>query len=143
MKLGQTNRPISLALITPRNMSTIPLIVDGRDVLSPVQGTVVNEYAQEPVLYQSATKELALQAAQSSAQAFASWSKTTPIERRTLLFKLAQVCDPEPRGISGRPSLIKATRFCAIEPRKSSACVMKRSIVAPDGQRLSPTTPSV
>ncbi|KAH1502448.1 hypothetical protein KXX06_000885 [Aspergillus fumigatus] len=72
-------------------MSTIPLIVDGRDVLSPVQGTVVNEYAQEPVLYQSATKELALQAAQSSAQAFASWSKTTPIERRTLLFKLAQV----------------------------------------------------
>ncbi|KAH1387515.1 hypothetical protein KXW89_004130 [Aspergillus fumigatus] len=72
-------------------MSTIPLIVDGRDVLSPVQGTVVNEYAQEPVLYQSATKELALQAAQSSAQAFASWLKTTPIERRTLLFKLAQV----------------------------------------------------
>ncbi|KAF7184080.1 hypothetical protein CNMCM7691_004639 [Aspergillus felis] len=72
-------------------MSTIPLIIDGRDVLSPLQGTVVNPYDQGPVLYQGATKELALQAAQSSAQAFATWSKTTPIERRTLLFKLAEV----------------------------------------------------
>ncbi|GFF57513.1 vanillin dehydrogenase [Aspergillus udagawae] len=72
-------------------MSSIPLIIDGRDVLSPLQGTVVNAYAQGPVLYQGATKELALQAAQSSALAFATWSKTTPIERRTLLFKLAEV----------------------------------------------------
>ncbi|GFF54094.1 vanillin dehydrogenase [Aspergillus udagawae] len=72
-------------------MSSIPLIIDGRDVLSPLQGTVVNAYAQGPVVYQGATKELALQAAQSSAQAFATWSKTTPIERRTLLFKLAEV----------------------------------------------------
>ncbi|KAF7128508.1 hypothetical protein CNMCM5793_003296 [Aspergillus hiratsukae] len=72
-------------------MSTIPLIIDGQDVLSPLQGAVVNAYAQGPVLYQGATKELALQAAQSSAQAFATWSKTTPIERRTLLFKLAEV----------------------------------------------------
>ncbi|GIJ92147.1 hypothetical protein Asppvi_011123 [Aspergillus pseudoviridinutans] len=72
-------------------MSTIPLIIDGRDVPSPLQGTVVNPYDQGPVLYQGATKELALQAAQSSAQAFTTWSKTTPVERRTLLFKLAEV----------------------------------------------------
>ncbi|KAE8415987.1 Aldehyde/histidinol dehydrogenase [Aspergillus pseudocaelatus] len=74
-------------------MSTIPLIIDGQDILLPHDrhGTVVNAYAQGPILYQGATKELALQAAQSSAQAFAAWSKTTPIERRTFLFKLAEV----------------------------------------------------
>ncbi|BAE55370.1 unnamed protein product [Aspergillus oryzae RIB40] len=74
-------------------MSTIPLIIDGEDVLLPHDrhGTVANAYAEGPTLYQGATKELALQAAQSSAQAFAAWSKTTPIERRTLLFKLAEV----------------------------------------------------
>ncbi|KAK6813790.1 hypothetical protein RU639_010223 [Aspergillus parasiticus] len=74
-------------------MSTIPLIIDGEDVLLPHDrhGTVANAYAEGPILYQGATKELALQAAQSSAQAFAAWSKTTPIERRTLLFKLAEV----------------------------------------------------
>ncbi|RAQ65996.1 aldehyde dehydrogenase [Aspergillus flavus] len=74
-------------------MSTIPLIIDGEDVLLPHdrRGTVANVYAEGPTLYQGATKELALQAAQSSAQAFAAWSKTTPIERRTLLFKLAEV----------------------------------------------------
>ncbi|QMW26550.1 hypothetical protein G4B84_001795, partial [Aspergillus flavus NRRL3357] len=75
------------------NMSTIPLIIDGEDVLLPHDrhGTVANVYAEGPTIYQGATKELALQAAQSSAQAFAAWSKTTPIERRTLLFKLAEV----------------------------------------------------
>ncbi|UCK59133.1 hypothetical protein AFCA_001957 [Aspergillus flavus] len=74
-------------------MSTIPLIIDGEDVLLPHDrhGTVANVYAEGPTIYQGATKELALQAAQSSAQAFAAWSKTTPIERRTLLFKLAEV----------------------------------------------------
>ncbi|KAJ1716703.1 aldehyde dehydrogenase [Aspergillus flavus] len=74
-------------------MSTIPLIIDGEDVLLPHDrhGTVANAYAEGPTLFQGATKELALQAAQSSAQAFAAWSKTTPIERRTLLFKLAEV----------------------------------------------------
>lgn len=75
-------------------MWTTPLIIDGQDVLLPMshrQGTLVDANGQDTVLYQGATKELALQAADSCAQAFAAWSKTTPIERRTLLFKLAEV----------------------------------------------------
>ncbi|CEJ58306.1 hypothetical protein PMG11_06968 [Penicillium brasilianum] len=59
--------------------------------MSHRQGTVVDANGQDTVFYQGATKELALQAADSCAQAFAAWSKTTPIERRTLLFKLAEV----------------------------------------------------
>lgn len=75
-------------------MSTTPLIIDAQDVVSALherQGTIFYADYQSPTLYQGATKELALQAAESSAQAFLTWSKTTPIERRTLLFKLAEV----------------------------------------------------
>ncbi|RAL13945.1 putative aldehyde dehydrogenase [Aspergillus homomorphus CBS 101889] len=76
------------------SLPIVPLIIDGQDILlSPAerQGTVANRYAGGPVLYQGATRDLALRAAQSSAQAFTTWSKTTPIERRTLLFKLALI----------------------------------------------------
>jgi acyl-CoA reductase-like NAD-dependent aldehyde dehydrogenase len=41
--------------------------------------------------FQGATKELAIRAAESSARAFASWSKTDPVERRELLQTLAQI----------------------------------------------------
>ncbi|OJJ96683.1 hypothetical protein ASPACDRAFT_1859352 [Aspergillus aculeatus ATCC 16872] len=76
------------------SQDTVPLIIDGQDIrcsLKERQGTVANQYPGGPVSYQGATRDLALQAAQSSARAFTTWSKTTPIERRTLLFKLAQI----------------------------------------------------
>ncbi|RDH27566.1 Aldehyde/histidinol dehydrogenase [Aspergillus welwitschiae] len=90
-------------------MSTIPLIIDGQDVVLPFherQGTIINAYGQDSVRYQGATKELALRAARSSARAFVAWSNITPVERRSLLFKLAEalrnraeeikrVCDKE------------------------------------------------
>ncbi|KAL5361471.1 Aldehyde/histidinol dehydrogenase [Aspergillus floccosus] len=75
-------------------MWTTPLIIDGQDVLLPMasrRGTLVGTNGQDTAFYQGATKELALQAADSCAQAFAAWSKTTPIERRTLLSRLADV----------------------------------------------------
>ncbi|KAL4807918.1 Aldehyde/histidinol dehydrogenase [Aspergillus unguis] len=74
--------------------STVPLIIDGQDILAPNddrQGAILNKSDSGPASYQGATKELAIQAAESSAKAFTTWSKTTPIERRGLLLKLAEI----------------------------------------------------
>ncbi|KAF9893940.1 hypothetical protein FE257_008911 [Aspergillus nanangensis] len=60
----------------------IPLIIDGKDVVLP-------SGERQTATYQGATKSLALQAIESSAAAFVSWSKTTPEERRALLLRLA------------------------------------------------------
>jgi acyl-CoA reductase-like NAD-dependent aldehyde dehydrogenase len=75
--------------------SIIPLIIDGQDIVAPDnqrQAAIVNKAPHGPSFFQGATKELALQAAESSAKAYRAWSGTTPIQRRSLLLKLAQVC---------------------------------------------------
>lgn len=77
------------------NRPIIPLIIDGKDVLThhdERRGRIAEESSCGPSFYQGATKELAQQAAESSAKAYTTWSRTTPIERRSLLFKLAEVC---------------------------------------------------
>lgn len=75
--------------------SIIPLIINGEEVLAPHderRGEIVNKPSNGPRFYQGATKGLALQAVESSANAYKTWSKTTPIERRRLLWRLAEVC---------------------------------------------------
>ena len=75
--------------------STIPLIIDGQDIVLhsgerhfiDIPSPDVNGYTS----FQGATKQLAIQAADSSARAFASWSKSKPTERRELLQKLANI----------------------------------------------------
>ncbi|KAL2844125.1 Aldehyde/histidinol dehydrogenase [Aspergillus pseudoustus] len=74
--------------------STIPLIIDGQDILisnGERRGAIVNKSDHGPVSYQGATKDLAIQAAESSARAYTAWSTTTPRERRRLLLKLAEI----------------------------------------------------
>ncbi|KAL4737927.1 putative aldehyde dehydrogenase [Aspergillus similis] len=74
--------------------STIPLVIDGRDTLAPNcerQGVIVNKSFAGPSHYQGATRELALRAAESSEKAYKTWSTTTPVERRRLLLKLAEI----------------------------------------------------
>lgn len=73
--------------------STIPLIIDGQDVVlqsGERQFDIPSPDPNEYTSFQGATKQLAIQAAESSARAFANWSKTKPVERRELLQKLAQ-----------------------------------------------------
>ncbi|KAL3482690.1 Aldehyde/histidinol dehydrogenase [Aspergillus germanicus] len=73
--------------------SIIPLIIDGQDILitgGERRGEIVNKSDHGPVSYQGATKELAIQAAESSARAYKAWSTTTPIERRGVLLKLSE-----------------------------------------------------
>ncbi|PCH04679.1 Aldehyde/histidinol dehydrogenase [Penicillium occitanis (nom. inval.)] len=74
--------------------STIPLIIDGQDVVlqsGERQFDIPSPDANGYTSFQGATKQLAIQAAESSARAFASWFKTKPVERRELLQKLAQI----------------------------------------------------
>lgn len=73
---------------------TIPLIINGVDVVlesGERQFPIPNASATGYTCFQGATRQLAAQAAESSAQAFISWSKTKPAERRALLQTLAQV----------------------------------------------------
>lgn len=74
--------------------STIPLIIDGQDVVLESSEQHFNVPSPDPngyTSFQGATKQLAIQAAESSARAFVTWSKTKPVERRELLQKLAQI----------------------------------------------------
>ncbi|KAJ5499268.1 hypothetical protein LT330_000167 [Penicillium expansum] len=74
--------------------TTVPLIIDGKDVVlasrerwMPIP-TLENSTSS---FFQGATKELAIQAVESSARAFTTWSSTTPVQRRELLLKLAEI----------------------------------------------------
>lgn len=72
----------------------IPLIIDGRDILAAENerhGAIVNKPSHGPLFYQGATRDLAIQATESSARAYTVWSRTTPVQRRSLLLKLAEV----------------------------------------------------
>ncbi|KAE8382392.1 putative aldehyde dehydrogenase [Aspergillus bertholletiae] len=72
----------------------IPLIIDGQDILAPHgerHGRILNNIQKWPTFYQGATRDLAFQAAESSANAYSAWSRTTPIQRRSLLLRLAEV----------------------------------------------------
>jgi acyl-CoA reductase-like NAD-dependent aldehyde dehydrogenase len=74
--------------------STIPLIIDGQDVVlesSERHFNVPSPDSNGYTSFQGTTKQLAIQAAESSARAFMTWSKTKPVERRELLQKLAQI----------------------------------------------------
>lgn len=78
--------------------TTVPLIIDGKDVVlasrerwMPIP-TLENSTSS---FFQGATKELAIQAVESSARAFTTWSSTTPVQRRELLLKLAEVSGPQ------------------------------------------------
>jgi acyl-CoA reductase-like NAD-dependent aldehyde dehydrogenase len=76
--------------------TTVPLIIGGKDVVlaSRERWAAIpnpNNLSTTPSFFQGATKELAIQAVESSAHAFTTWSKTTPVERRRLLLKLAEV----------------------------------------------------
>jgi acyl-CoA reductase-like NAD-dependent aldehyde dehydrogenase len=75
--------------------SIIPLIIDGQDIVVPDSQkhcAIVNKAPHGPSFFQGATKELALQAAESSAKAYRAWSGAAPTQRRSLLLRLAQVC---------------------------------------------------
>ncbi|OJJ47368.1 hypothetical protein ASPZODRAFT_16049 [Penicilliopsis zonata CBS 506.65] len=71
-------------------MLTIPLIIDNEDILLEGRREPVN-VCTGPKTFQGATKEIALKAADSSARAFESWSRTSPAERRASLLRLAEV----------------------------------------------------
>ncbi|KAL2820187.1 Aldehyde/histidinol dehydrogenase [Aspergillus cavernicola] len=72
----------------------IPLIIDNQDILAPHSerlGKIVNSTHKGSVFYQGATRDLAFRAAESSAKAYSMWSRVTPIQRRSLLLRLAEV----------------------------------------------------
>ncbi|KAJ5654889.1 Aldehyde dehydrogenaseN-terminal [Penicillium lividum] len=74
--------------------TTVPLIIDGEDIILPSRerwAAIPNLNNCTSSFFQGATKELAIKAVESSARAFTAWSKTTPVERRQLLLKLAEV----------------------------------------------------
>jgi acyl-CoA reductase-like NAD-dependent aldehyde dehydrogenase len=87
-----------VAIITKmETTTTVPLIIDGEDVVLPSRERwmAIPDIESSPsTFFQGATKELAIKAVESSARAFTIWSKTTPVKRRELLLKLAEVRAP-------------------------------------------------
>ncbi|PLB36615.1 putative aldehyde dehydrogenase [Aspergillus candidus] len=75
------------------NMDIVPLIIGGEDIVltGKYQGEIASPVPNGPTKFQGATTELAIKAVESSASAFASWSKTRPQERRAKLLQLATV----------------------------------------------------
>ncbi|KAJ5605336.1 Aldehyde dehydrogenase N-terminal [Penicillium lagena] len=74
--------------------TTVPLIIDGENVVLASRerwAAIPNLNKSTPSFFQGATKEMAIQAVESSARAFTAWSKTTPVKRRELLLRLAEV----------------------------------------------------
>lgn len=74
--------------------TTVPLIIDGEDVVLASRerwAEIHSPNNSTSSFFQGATKDLAIQAVESSARAFKTWSKTTPVKRRELLLKLAEV----------------------------------------------------
>lgn len=73
---------------------TIPLIINGEDIVlesGERQYNLPGLSLPGLTYFQGATRQLSIQAAESSSRAFKSWSKTKPTERRALLQALAQV----------------------------------------------------
>jgi acyl-CoA reductase-like NAD-dependent aldehyde dehydrogenase len=67
-------------------MAKVPLIINGKDIIldeAPANAKAVG--------FQGATPDLAVDAVESCAAAFVSWSQTSAQTRRDLLLKLAQV----------------------------------------------------
>lgn len=94
MRPRSTTSATTLACIMDMQF-IIPLIIDGQDIVAPDNqrhAAIVNKVPNGPSFFQGATKELALQAAESSAKAYRAWSSTAPSRRRSLLLRLAQVC---------------------------------------------------
>ncbi|EAW12302.1 putative aldehyde dehydrogenase [Aspergillus clavatus NRRL 1] len=74
--------------------STVPLIIHGEDIVLPSgerHGTIAAQSPHGPKTFQGATKDLAVQAVETCARAFPSWSKTSPAKRRELLLKVADL----------------------------------------------------
>ena len=71
----------------------VPLIIGGKDIVLAGEhhGEISSPVLNGPTGFQGATTELAIKAVESSASAFASWSKTSPQERRAKLLQLATV----------------------------------------------------
>ncbi|KAJ4253436.1 hypothetical protein NW762_010594 [Fusarium torreyae] len=85
---------VSTPSITPLNgkihgETRVPLIIENVAIL----GSSEKEYctSKENYTFLAATVDIAQKAAESSAQAFEKWSRTSPLQRRRLLLRLAQL----------------------------------------------------
>ncbi|RAK98072.1 aldehyde dehydrogenase [Aspergillus ibericus CBS 121593] len=66
-----------------------PLVIDNQEILHPSGERV----ASDPSPFQGVTDDLAIQAVESCASAFPDWSATSPVERRSLLNKAAEILE--------------------------------------------------
>ncbi|PYH38170.1 putative aldehyde dehydrogenase [Aspergillus neoniger CBS 115656] len=74
--------------------TAIPLIIHGKDILlsnNDRKHPITSKSAPHLKSFQGATSDLAVQAVESCASAFPSWSQTPPEERRRLLLNLARL----------------------------------------------------
>lgn len=79
--------------------TAIPLIIHGKDILlsnNDRKHPITSKSAPHLKSFQGATSDLAVQAVESCASAFPSWSQTPPEERRRLLLNLARVSHSTP-----------------------------------------------
>lgn len=77
------------------------LWIDNEDVASSIEFPVLNGQTGKVVhLANGATPELAVAAVESAQRAFASWSKTSPWERRKLLISAAQILQNKRQTLS-------------------------------------------
>ncbi|RAL04552.1 aldehyde dehydrogenase [Aspergillus ibericus CBS 121593] len=74
--------------------TTLPLIIHGKDIVLPNHDhhyPISSNSAPQLTAFQGATPELAIQAVESCASAFPTWSRTTPSQRRQLLLNLSSL----------------------------------------------------
>jgi acyl-CoA reductase-like NAD-dependent aldehyde dehydrogenase len=79
---------------TTTNLLTIPLLINGQEILTPTTFPITSPYTNTPCwTSSSATPAHALQAVSAASAAFPTWSTTKPTFRRDILLKAADLLE--------------------------------------------------